>query len=623
MKRIAKWTLVVLAIGYLLLLVHLAMVKKLRTAVIANLQTAPVPLQPVDKRPVDYHQDFPELFPLQVAVLMINDSEGGLGLVHAFREMGIPFFVTHDLDTALHHSQVFIYPEVDRDTFTAEDAQKITKFVQAGGTIFAQQVLANELGPLFGFRDYQQKKSRHWVEFDTAKDPLGKYLDRPEEQRVPLAGEAVKESFATCGYTPSENAQVVARFEDGSAALLKNSAGQGTAYLSGVGYDDVIMRAQTNRHYDAFRAYVNTFEPGGDVWLLLLRAWYEKFAHAAVRLATMPQGRRSVLMLSHDIDWAYSVPKCLTFARMEERHHVHSTFFMQTKYVSDANGRGFFEGPNLDVLRQLVVKGFDVESHTVIHSRSFNHFAIGTGQETYANYRPRAVNSTDAIDGSVFGEVRVSKELLDGAIPGHHTIFFRAGHLRFPTPLSDALVGCHYEFDSSFTAPDVMSNFPFRLTYDRDFEHESPLYEFPVTIEDEEEPPLAERIGKAREVIEANADNSAPNVILVHTNDDEKKLSAEEALLNSLPADIMVSDMADFARFWRARDRLHWQIRAGRRPDQLDLVVASTESVSGLTFEFARTVSSVTGGATILPDHQRLILPDLQPGIETDFTIEY
>ena len=127
------------------------MVRKLRTAVITNLKTAQVPLQPVVKRSVDYHQDYPESFPLQVAVLMINDSDGGLGSVHAFREMGIPFFVTHDLDTALRHSQVFIYPEVDTDTFTPEEAQKIAQFVQAGGTIFAQQVFAKALRSAFWF----------------------------------------------------------------------------------------------------------------------------------------------------------------------------------------------------------------------------------------------------------------------------------------------------------------------------------------------------------------------------------------------------------------------------------------------------------------------------------------
>ncbi len=417
MKRFIKRTLIAFAFVYVALLVYLLAVRKYRTEVITNLTAAGVPLHPVSKRAVDYHRDYPEGFPLQIAVLMTNDEDGGLSLIHGFHEMGVPFFITHDLDVALRHNQVFIYPEIDSDTFGPEDIAKMTRFVQEGGTIFAQQVFAKQLGPLFGFGDYRQIKTRHWVNFDVAADPLGKYLDRPEERRVPLAGEAVKESFATNGYRPDGTGKVLARYEDGSAALIEKSTGQGTTFVSGVGWDDVIMRAQTNRHYDAFRAYVNTFEPGGDVWLLLLRAWYENFARGAVRLATMPQGRRSVLMLSHDIDWAFSVPKCLTYANMEERHHVRSTFFMQAKYVSDANGAAFFYGSNLDVLRKLVAMGFDVESHTVIHSRAFNHFNYGAGNETYANYRPRAISTTDAINGTVLGEVRVSKQLITAPFP--------------------------------------------------------------------------------------------------------------------------------------------------------------------------------------------------------------
>lgn len=622
MRRVAKWALISLAGAYLLLLAYLLSIYKLRWAVITDLRIAPVPFQPAVKRAVNYEEDYPEAFRLQVAVLVTSRGHGGLSYVHAFKEMGIPFFVTHDLGTALSHPLVFIYPEVDTDTFTPEEINQLTQYVQRGGAIFAQQVFAKALGSLFGFQAYQRLKSRHWVNFQTVDDPLDKYLDRPEERQIPLAGESVPELFATNGYTPAGSARVLARFEDNSAALLASSVGHGTTYLSGVGYDDVVLRAQCNRHYEAFRHYINAFEPGGDVWLLLLRAWYENFAPGAVRLATMPRGERSLLLLSHDIDWEYAVPKSLTFAAMEARHHVHSTFFMQAKYVSDANSRGFFFGPNLDVLRRLVAMGFDVESHTIIHSRVFNKFPYGTGEETYANYRPRATSQYDEINGTVLGEVRVSKELLDGALPGHQTTFFRAGHLRFPTSLTEALVNCSYEFDSSFTGPDVMSNFPFRLTYDRDFVHESPIYEFPVTIEDEEEPPFPDRIEAAFEVIKANADNGAPSVLLIHTND-EIKVPAEEALLNGLPPGIGVSDMSSFARFWRARDRLKWQVLPAGEPTGIILKIESAEPMSGLTVEFARSISSVDGGAQILADHHRLLLPDLAPGIEATFKVQY
>jgi hypothetical protein len=539
---------------------------------------------------------------------------GGMGFTHAFREMGIPFFVTRDLTEALRHPLLFIYPEVDGNTFTLVQARDLTQFVERGGTIFAQNVFWGVFKPLFGFRSFQPARYRHWVTFESEADPLLKYLDRPEEKRVRLADEHVNLLFTTTGYTSDGTSTVLARFEDGSAALLRRSLGKGTVYLIGVGFDDVIMRSQTNRHFQAPRAYVNAFEPGGDVWMLLLRAWYEYSSEDAVRLATVPNGQRSVVMLSHDIDWEYSVTNARMFAEMEQRHHVSSTFFMQTKYVSDVNSKAFFYGPNLDVLRDLAARGFEVESHTVIHSRAFNKFPYGTEQENYATYRPHNVGFEQAVGGTVMGEVRVTKELLDGAIPGHRTIFFRAGHLRFPPTLAEALVRCGYEFDSSFTAPDVMSNFPYALTFDRDFEDESPIYEFPVTIEDEESPPLGERIGKALDVILANADNGAANVVLIHTDNAKMKLMAEEALLNQLPRNIAVTDMLSFARFWRARDRLKWSVHPGHSPQEITLKVSSEESVGGLTFEFAREIASVEGSAQILDDRHRLLLPAIQPG---------
>jgi hypothetical protein len=125
------------------------------------------------------------------------------------------------------------------------------------------------------------------------------------------------------------------------------------------------------------------------------------------------------------------------------------------------------------------------------------------------------------------------------------------------------------------------------------------------------------------DIIRANADNGAANVILIHTNDDEIKVPAEEALLNGLPPDILVSDMTDFARFWRARDQLNWQVLSAGGPDEITMKVASADSVSGLTFEFARSVAAVKGGARILPDHHRVILPALRPGEEAVFTIRY
>src|SRR5580704_3424505 len=446
-----------------------------------------------------------------------------------------------------------------------------------------------------------------------------KYLNRPEEREARLGSEHYSEIIWSNGYVANSGATVLARFDDGSAALLTNTVGEGRVYLLGLSLMDIVLRNQNNRDYEAERHYVNAFEPGADIWLLILRAWYETYAKDWARLATIPAGQRSVLLLSHDVDWENSFAPGLDFAHIEKANQAKSTFFIQTKYVDDANSKAFFFEPNLKILRELKLEGSSIGSHSIILSRGFNKFELGSGQETYRTYSTRGLGFDTASGATVFGEVRVSKELLDGEIPHQDTIFFRAGHLRVPDSLPEALERSGYQFDSSFTADDVLSNFPFALPQGLGFDEDSEIYEFPVTIEDEEAPGFAKRVPQALEVILANAENEAVSVVLIHSNEAGKKTAAEQELLRHLPPDIGKTDMSSFARFWRARDRLKW--KATTSSSEATLLVTPAEPVTGLTFEFQRPISAVTNGAILSPDKHRLILPELTAGQTTSFRV--
>ena len=574
----------------------------------------------------DLVQEFPEAFPLQVAVFWTHpgaDPENPLPLVHSLKEMGIPFFITRELGQALRHSLVILYPGVDSHTFTQPQAEEITTFVRQGGVIFAQNVFWGGMQSLFGFRSFVPTRKRYHLAFSSTTDPVMKYLNRPEEREVSLGSNKFPEIIWSNGYVPDAGAQVLARFDDGTAALLTNSIGKGRVYLLGLSLLDVVLRSQINRDYEAQRHYVNTFEPGADVWLLILRAWYENYGKDWVRLATIPGGQRSALLLSHDVDWENSFAPGFDFARIEKANQAKSTFFIQTKYVDDANSKAFFFEPNLETLRQLKSGGSTVGSHSIIHSRGFNKFELGTGHEAYPSYQPRGLGFDTASGATVFGEVRVSKGLLDGEIPGQNTIFFRAGHLRVPNSLPEALERSGYQFDSSFTADDVLSNFPFALPRDLGFEEDSDIYEFPVTIEDEEAPGFAKRVPQALQVILANAENGAVSVVLVHSNESTLKAAAEQELLRQLPSDILKTDMVSFGTFWRARDRLQWNVIATSTPAQVVLQVKSDDSVSGLTFEFQRPIATVSGGAMLIPDNRHIVLPQLEAGQSASFRVSY
>ncbi len=598
-----------------------------------GLVAADVPVEPLVHSDTDPVHAFPEAFPMQVAVYLTQPQQHILGLIHALREMGIPFFVTTDLSRALTHPLLIIYPAVDGSTFTPAQIGALTEFVSSGKSIFAVNVFAGGLRDLFGFSAHTASRRRYFLNFVTDSDPALRYINRPEELQTRLGDPRFGDIYWTNSYTPDGSSQVLARFDDGSAAVLCKRTGRGVAYLSGISLQDGVLRSQLDRDYEAQRHYANAFEPGADVWLLFLRAWYESREPGAVRLSTIPNGQRSVLLLSHDVDWEHSFAPMLEYARMETEHHARSSFMIQTNYVTDYSSRAFFYGKNLDYLRQVYSMGFSIGAHSVIHSFGFNHFSLGNGDETFTTYRPANTGRETAVNADVFGEVRVSKQLIDGQLPGHHTILFRSPGLRIPDALPEALERCGYDFDSSFTAADVLSNFPYRLPLGLDFEEDSPIYEFPVTIEDTEPPPalpLPQRVPQALDVIRANAENEAINVLLVHTNEAGAKLRAEQQILEGLPPSVTTTDLLSYAEFWRARNALTWSVA----PSATRAIIFSIRSempVSGITFEFQRAISSVAdeerssshNDVTLLPDHHRIVLPALTSGATLHLKIEY
>ena len=557
--------------------------------------------------------------------LLLTKQEPGNAALRSLQTMGIPFFATHDLDAALRHRLIFIYPSVDHNSFSEAEAARLIAFVADGGSVFAQNVFWGGLKPIFGFDGFTPSRTRHQLSFQ-GQDKVLLYLDQLEERHIQLGSPELKEVIWSNGYKAAPGAMVLAEFEDGSAAMLQKDTGKGHAYLIGVSLEDVVLRPQQNRDYEAQRVYANGFEPAGDVWPLLLRAFYEAYSPIGLRLHTIPNGKRSVLMLSHDVDWEYSIGPVLELTELERAAGAASTFFVQTKYSDDVNSRAFFYGANLGTLRRAQAAGADIGSHTIIHTLDFNLLSLGTGEETYADYRPRATIWSNSYHATTLGEVCVSKSLLDGNLARQKTIFFRAGHLSVPPYLPEALQRCGYDFDSSFTANDVMTNFPYRLYLDLGMTESAEIFEFPVTIEDEQKPPLRDRIGSALRIITANADNGAPNAVLIHSNNSGEKWETEKKLLSALPKDIAVTNMTTFADFWKARDQVRWQYAA--LPDgsvRVQLTIPSR--ISGLTLSSPRPVLSVNqvDGAPYAEASytaHSITLPALEPGTVA-FIIRY
>ncbi len=205
------------------------------------------------------------------------------------------------------------------------------------------------------------------------------------------------------------------------------------------------------------------------------------------------------LCITHDIDYWRAMYNQLDYAKLEVSEHVKATYFQQMKYIQDWNDIDYFNDSAVDALRQIDSMGMEVASHSVSHSRVFEDMPMGKGNEKYPTYRPVVRSKWVTVNGSILGELRVSKFMLDHFDNDkvNKVVSFRPGHLSLPYSLPQAEEAAGYKYSSDVTANDVLTHMPYQLNYDRAYDEEVPVWEFPITIEDEELPRMDLRLDSA------------------------------------------------------------------------------------------------------------------------------
>lgn len=467
-----------------------------------------------------------------------------MGLVRAFKAHGVPFVATRSADAALKHQVVVAYPSISGKLLPAPALRGLAAHVRGGGTLLTFDLAGGGLEPLFGITGQTPGRGRAAIAWITAG---GAPEDRVSRFSEP-GSEADLGSYAIAPTT----AEVIARFDDGSAAVTCRRAG-GRACLMGVDLGALATRTMNGRGELIARAYVNRYEPSLDTLLRWVRDLYVEGDDRPFLVETAPAGREGSLILTHDVDYTRSVPNAAEYAAMLKARGVDATFFIQTKYVRDYNDDVFFDPANLPSLKRVAAAGMEIGSHSVAHSYVYRRFPFGTGEERYPDYRPFVKAREVATGGTVLGELRVSKFLLDRFVKAP-VVSFRPGELSYPERLPEALVATGYRYSSSLTANSTLSHLPYRLSYGRTGNRLVDAWEFPVTIEDEEKPALAERLAATNAVIEAIARHGGVAVILIHPDVTDAKLGFEAALVDRWKKRLWIGSLGRFGDWWRARD---------------------------------------------------------------------
>ncbi|HKW55388.1 MAG TPA: polysaccharide deacetylase family protein [Stellaceae bacterium] len=515
----------------------------------------------------------------RLAILLTDEHAPWLGLAHGLKSIGVPFTITTDYAEAVTHRVVLVYPRIS-GLLSAEALKALAALPRDGGTLIGVNVLGGGLEEVFGFSTAEPSRQHFELRFGAKAAQRFGFID-PREQVLSL-GNRAKTALAvvgTYGYLGADQ-YALARYEDGQAAITERSIGAGKAYAVGIDLGSYILQGYNNREEAVGRSYDNGFEPSIDVLLRLLRSIYRAGESDAVTLGTVPFDRALSVVLSHDIDYTKSLPNSVAYAEFEKSQGVRATYFMQTKYLRDFNDDVILNDDTVPYLRRLAAMGMEIGSHTVAHSRVFKYFPLGTGKERYPDYRPFVRDRDTAVGGTILGEVRVSKflvETLGGYAP---VLSFRPGELSNPFALPQVLEAAGYRYSSSVTANSSLTHLPFQLNYNRENTAETPIYEFPLTIEDEELPPMGQRLPQALDLAHKVARYGGSVVVLIHPDILGHKLDFERGFVTALKPEAWFGTIGEFGAWWAARDAV--TIEVADSGDDRTVTLMLPQHIAGL-----------------------------------------
>ena len=502
-----------------------------------------------------------------IAILDLTDNNNEtndaqlFSTVHMAKITGIPFQVIQDVEEATNYAMILSSSRFANSTFTENEESLLETYVQEGGLLVVPRIQNEDFFNLFGIDDYESINTRFEIRWDSTLDDVAlKYIDEPEERTLSLGRNTLSSIFKTVGYSTT-SATTLAHYEDGSPAIIKNEFGLGHAVSVGLAWKEVILRSQINRDYEAQRISSNGFEPTSDMFGLFIRALFLEHHPHTVWKNTSPGKSSSTLMITHDVDSRTGMDTLEIFADFEKNNNIEATYNITVRYFDDDLMDDYYlnRQSTLDFIQN---KGHNFGSHSVGHFFDFGDdsiFPIGNSGNTITNYQPYN-NGIVTTGGTVYGELEVSKNVLEADIANQTIRVFRAGHLAVHKNLIDVLDDLDYQFNSSNSASDLLTNFPFQNKKGRTFSGaNSDVYEITVTLSDVfHDNPISifNHFAKANiwlDVTQKNNANGAPNVLLIHPNR-HYKLETLSYFLDELPADINLMEMEKFGNFWKARE---------------------------------------------------------------------
>jgi hypothetical protein len=489
----------------------------------------------------------------RMAIYVTDSACSWLGIAHGLKAIGVPFIVTGDINEALKHRVVMVYPVISGAALSPEKLQMLAAFPRNGGTIIGVNVLG-ALNEVFGFEEPVPSKQHFEIFMRSDSSELTNEFTDEREQHISIGNKKkFKETIGTYSYSKPALTPL-AVYEDKSAAITQRYYEKGKAFAIGFDIGYLILKGHNNRHEEFNRSEVNGFEPTIDVLLRFIRNIYLSGENDAITLQSVPYNKNLSVVLTHNINTPKSLEKALLLAEDERLLGLHSTYFIQVKYIRDMQPFIFKSENDFKGLVQLQKDGMDLASLSVAGSPMFDQFEQGTGTEQYPAYRPYVMAYEKTYGGTVYGEMRVSKFLIEHYVPAVNVASFRSGYLYVPFTYPQTMVATGYRYSSSISANSSLTHFPFQMNNNREYDNELDVFAFPVT-EDDEFPPFSfERLQPAIDLARKIGRYGGCFVGQVHPGALGRRI--EKEFVQALKDEAWFGSLKDFGDWWAARNEV-------------------------------------------------------------------
>ncbi len=549
----------------------------------------------------------------RLAILLTETNSDWLGLAHGLKSIGVPFVITRDYHQALRHKVVYVYPNLSGKSLSADALRALSNFPRQGGTLIAQNVLDHNLDASFGFQQAVPTKETE-IHFNI-NIPIAADFTEPEEKSIKVATKIGQDAGRYQYYAYLQTADTpLATYENGTAAITQKNYSTGRAYAFGLDVGRFLLNGYNgvegnNGEDNVAIYYVDHFEPTSDVLLRTVKNIYLQGQSNGITLAAVPNGKPLAVMLTHDICFSIALKNIPDYANFEHDHGIKATYFIQTKYIHDWMDIIFFNEDAIKIYKKLQAMGMEIASHSVSHSLQFNTYPLGTGEEYYPAYTPYVKDKTTTYNGSILGDLRVSRFLLQHFLPPEQVLAFRPGYLRCPNALPQALLATGFQYSSSVTANDSSTHLPFQVNYNRGTTSELPIYEFPVTVEDQADPPMLHRLPEAVAIAKKISRYGGIFVILIHPDVTGQKLEFEQGFVKALGSDAWYGTVSEFGAWWAARDKVG--IDVVTHADSEIVSISAPVAISGLSLKLPAGltyVSSEPADLKVMQQGQEVII---------------